>query len=572
MYNIILLCDNMKQNFLIYIVLISLIFVCTLSFVSADNQTDDFLSNESQTNNIKSFENIQKEVDNAKDNDTIYLEGYYNAESKQIIVSKSLTFEGGDNTVLDANRMTNIFYAPKPVSLTFKNLILINSIDYAIGSNMDTNGFNIHVVNCTFKNNSYLAIDSYASTLVVEDSIFEQNYQAIQDYGCPIIITNSTFTNNSYVAIQANDATIINSSFRGNGNKKDGIGALQCLNLKISNSEFLNNIAYEFGGAIYAYDVGSISISKSLFNGNHARYLGGAIYLVNNNLYLNECQFIDNSASNGAAVYSLKSNLNVYNSNFTQNHADYATVYAQANTNFVNSTFNDNVKYAIIAAKVSLVNCSSISKTYNQWTCLDDDLNSSDFIRISINKKIITYYKSGKKLTVKLINTKDNTVVGNCSVKVVLKEGKRIYTKYLTTDSNGMAYLDISRYKVERYNLMVSVSDSNLTALSVDEIGSVIIFQSYPKVKAPKVKFKYKKSKYFKVKVISEKTKNGIYHLKLKLKVFTGKKYKIYKVKTNKKGVAKFNTKKLKRGKHKVIITSANGNYYIYKKSLIRIK
>lgn len=562
----------MKQNFLIYLVIISLIFVCTLSFVSADNQTDDLLSNESETVDIKSFESIQKDIDDANDNDTVHLEGYYKAESKQITVSKSLTFEGRNDAVLDANHITNIFYAPKPVSLTFKNLTLINSIDYAIGANMDYGGFDIHVVNCTFKNNYYLAIDSYGANLVVEDSIFEQNYLAIQDYMYPIFISNSTFTNNSYAAIQASDATITNSSFRGNGNKKDGIGALQCLNLKILNSEFLNNIAFEFGGAIQAYDVGIISISKSLFMGNRARYLGGAIYLVNNKLYLNECQFINNSASNGAAVYSIKSNLDVYNSNFTQNHADFATVYAQANTNFVNSTFKDNANYAIIAAKISLVNCSSISKTYNQWTCLDDDLNSSDFIRISINKEFITYYKSAKKLTVKLTNTKDNTFVGNCSVKVVLKDGKKTYTKYLTTDSKGMAQLDFSRFNVGRYNLIVSVADSNLTALSIDEIGIVSIYQSYPKVKAPKVKFKYKKSKYFKVKVISKKTKKGIAHLKLKLKVFKGKKYKIYKVKTNKKGVAKFNTKKLKRGNHKVIIKSANKNYYIYKKSLIRIK
>jgi hypothetical protein len=38
--------------------------------------------------------------------------------------------------------------------------------------------------------------------------------------------------------------------------------------------------------------------------------------------------------------------------------------------------------------------------------------------------------------------------------------------------------------------------------------------------------------------------------------VFTGKKYNTYTVKTNKKGLAKINTKSLKIGKHKVIISS----------------
>ena len=60
--------------------------------------------------------------------------------------------------------------------------------------------------------------------------------------------------------------------------------------------------------------------------------------------------------------------------------------------------------------------------------------------------------------------------------------------------------------------------------------------------------------------------------IKLKLRIYTGKKYKTYTVKTNKKGVAKFNTKKLKRGKHKVKILSGNKNVVVSKKSSIRIR
>jgi hypothetical protein len=61
-------------------------------------------------------------------------------------------------------------------------------------------------------------------------------------------------------------------------------------------------------------------------------------------------------------------------------------------------------------------------------------------------------------------------------------------------------------------------------------------------------------------------------NVKIKIKVFTGKKYKTYSVKTNKKGIAKINTKKLKIGNHKVIISSGNKNYSISGKSLIKIK
>ncbi|WP_458454914.1 hypothetical protein [Methanobrevibacter sp.] len=550
------------------IFLIMLILVFTVGFVSAADETNDNLTVTEA--DVNTFDDIQVDVNDAKENDVIELEGYYESSGKQITVSKSLTFSGSNNTVLDAKRTSDIFYAPKPVSLTFKNIAFLNSDNFAIGTNPDFGEFNVHIINCTFKNHNYLAISTYGANLKVENSVFEDNYQAIQEYTYPMVITNSTFIRNDYVAIQAGDATISNSTFMENGNKKDGIGALYCCNLKLNDSKFINNFAYEFGGAIYTY--GSISISNSSFTRNSARYLGGAIYVeTNNNLILNECIFNENSAYNGAAIYSLKSPIDISNSNFTKNNAKYSIIYSKAKANFNNITFKDNSVYTIIASKVNIVNCNNISKTINQWACLDDNLNNSTFIRI-VSNNIYTYYGSGKKLTVKLINNKDNSAVGNCKVKVVLKTGKKTYTKILTTDSRGIASFDISKFNSDVYIMRISVADSNLAELSVEEIDTVLIYEASPKVKAPKVKFKYKKSKYFKVTVKHQKTKKAIKKLKLKLKVYTGKKYKVYKIKTNNKGVAKLNTKKLKRGKHKVVITSLNKNYIIIKKSTITIR
>lgn len=91
-------------------------------------------------------------------------------------------------------------------------------------------------------------------------------------------------------------------------------------------------------------------------------------------------------------------------------------------------------------------------------------------------------------------------------------------------------------------------------------------------VKAPKIKAKFKKSNYFKVTVKDANTKKALINVKIKIKVFTGKKSKTYNVKTNKKGIAKINTKKLKVGKHKVIVSSGDGKYLISAKSQITIK
>ena len=74
--------------------MISLILALTVSFVSAANETDDLLSDES----AKSFSSIQEDINKANVDDTIYLDGYYTTDVKEITVTKSLTFEGRNKT------------------------------------------------------------------------------------------------------------------------------------------------------------------------------------------------------------------------------------------------------------------------------------------------------------------------------------------------------------------------------------------------------------------------------------------------------------------------------------------
>lgn len=163
-------------------------------------------------------------------------------------------------------------------------------------------------------------------------------------------------------------------------------------------------------------------------------------------------------------------------------------------------------------------------------------------------------------------------IMSNCSdlkdiiVTFKVYSGKKwnVYPK--KTDSNGVAIfkipakLDAGTHKIE------VIADNVLKKTSIK------INKASTTVKAPKVTGKFKKSKYFKVTIKNKETKKLLSNVKVKIKVFTGKKYKTYTVKTNKKGLAKINTKQLKTGKHKVIISSGNKNYKISAKSLITIK
>ena len=90
------------------------------------------------------------------------------------------------------------------------------------------------------------------------------------------------------------------------------------------------------------------------------------------------------------------------------------------------------------------------------------------------------------------------------------------------------------------------------------------------KVTAPIVFNSFKKKGTFKI-TVKDQDKKPIKKLKLKVKVYTGKKFKTYTIKTNSKGVATLNTKTLKKGTHKVVISSGDKNYTISKKSYIHI-
>ena len=96
--------------------------------------------------------------------------------------------------------------------------------------------------------------------------------------------------------------------------------------------------------------------------------------------------------------------------------------------------------------------------------------------------------------------------------------------------------------------------------------SSIKVAKAKTTVTAKKVTYKKGAKKYFKVTIKNKATKKAVKGIYLKIKVYTGKKYKTYKVKTNSKGVAKISTKALKKGTHKVVI-STTSKYYTVSKS-----
>lgn len=180
---------------------------------------------------------------------------------------------------------------------------------------------------------------------------------------------------------------------------------------------------------------------------------------------------------------------------------------------------------------------------------------------------ITTTYGNRGNLKIKLNSNETNSTLDGFKLTVKVFTGKK-YKKYtVTTKSNGTATLKTRKnLAVGKHKVTITTGDSfsKKTTIKVNKIKTT--------VKAPKVTGKFKKSKFFKVTVKNKATKKAVSNVKVKLKVFTGKKYITKTVKTNSKGIAKLNTKFLKIGSHKVVISSANGNYKISAKSKITIR
>ena len=175
--------------------------------------------------------------------------------------------------------------------------------------------------------------------------------------------------------------------------------------------------------------------------------------------------------------------------------------------------------------------------------------------------KVSTYYKSGRVFKIKLINTKTNKPIHTGKMNIKLYISKNKYYNYTgVTDAKGFVQFKAT-LKPGTYKVVVSDYDKGYTAKAVTSQIKV----SKSPIKIAPTALKVKKGKYFKVKVTSTKSKKVLSAVKVKVRVYTGKKYKTYTIKTNKKGIASLKIKQ-KVGKHKVVLTPYQTKYYTAKK------
>ncbi len=189
-------------------------------------------------------------------------------------------------------------------------------------------------------------------------------------------------------------------------------------------------------------------------------------------------------------------------------------------------------------------------------------------VGITVNKvsvmisapKASVYYNSGKTWSIKLYDGKSKDALSNMKVTVKVYTGSKLYKSFtLTTDAKGIASLKVSTWTVGAHKVVVSFSKDGYTSKTVDSV--VTILKTPVVITAPKFSVYLKTAKKWSIKVVDSKTKKAIASTKLTLKVFTGKKYKSYFVKTNSKGIATFATSGLAVGTHKVLVSFSKTGY-----------
>lgn len=413
--------------------------------------------------------------------------------------------------------------------------------DYTLGIQIDDDvevDGNNHVI---YGNGARVFYVDLTGSLVIKNVTFINNNKNSFKFTCAgtiysdgkLVLVNCNFINSHAISeggaisnmgsLDVYNCSFINCSAYDDYDSCGG-AILSLVELVVDQSCFLNNSA-KSGGAIGT--LGEAYISNSIFesNGNVPSIKsvnGGAIY---NDLdyicdILNSC-FKNNYATNGGAIYDALA----YNCSFSNNTAG-----------------KGRNMYKGIA-----LNCSGLETEFKT-------VYPNGFLIKASN--IITTYYSGKLLKVAVSDVSNGEKLRGIGVKLVLDKGNEFLR---ITDKNGIACFPVSALAKGSYSAKLSLVEDYLNCSSVST--KIIIKKASVSIKLSKLTTTYKDGRSWKIKLVDSNTKKPISRAKITLKVFTGKKYKIYTVTTDYDGIAYFKTTKLSPGTHKVILSFSKPNY-----------
>ena len=486
------------------------------------------------------------------------------------------------------------------VSLYITNSIFRNNFASGNGGAVYMNAFK--------SNNDFV---NGAAKSLINTTIFYNNEA---DYGGAVFnfqdtdVIDSDFVLNN--ARQGGGAIYMNNGFVVDDD--DGLFT-QTFRLNIhGKTSFLNNTAERYGGAIKAYaepDALSHGIKAIvnvydavLFAGNSAK-TGGALSIIDSNSKVENAAFYKNSAESGSAMEGGSAVSCIFEENDGPATSGVEIIedlqakllLKQSGTYYKGAALtvtltNSKNGAALAGRKVSVSvggNTVTLTTDSKGVATYDLDLTPGRYLAtakvaeagieassVSLNDvnivkapititptKLSTTYASGKYFQVKVINSNTKKAISGAKVKLQVYTGKKAKTVTVTTGSDGIAKYDTSKLSIGTHKVVVSNAQTSYFT-GAKKTSSIKISKASYNIVAPKVTNAYKQSAKFTIKVKNKASGKAVSGVKLTVKVYTGKKYKSYSLKTNSKGEATINTKALSKGSHKIAIsTKATTNY-----------
>ena len=418
-------------------VLVLLLVLLSMSAVSAEDVSINANDTYQTPNEIqKDFTSLQTYIDNSQGVFELTYDvkhGDDEIDNYGISITKTTIINGNGHTI-DANGHGSIFVVKdSSVTLTLNDLTLINANPVSDSSGIVSNGGAVYfdgstliVNNVNFKNNTvykYGGAIYTTGTCIVDSSVFDGNDVQFRsqnidnggaaiyaDNGASLLISNSQIINNhKNMVIRDNNV----------GDLVDGV-VVATGYTKISKSYFRNNSGC-YGGAVTSLGYtnagkNQIIIENSVFDANRA-FQGAAVNVIGSTFKISGTNFTNNKGVGyGSGNPNVGALLTWYNCEGTI-----------SDCNFINNTADNGAAYRLGDDNNGVSSAS---------------VDSCTFINNTASNQGGAVYEGGK--TGKATLDIKNSIFTNNSAK---KEGSAIYSGYTlnidddTTFTNNMVYM-----------------------------------------------------------------------------------------------------------------------------------
>ena len=418
-------------------VLVLLLVLLSMSAVSAEDVSINANDTYQTPNEIqKDFTSLQTDIDNSQGAFELTYDvkhGDDEIDNYGISITKTTIINGNGHTI-DANGHGSIFVVKdSSVTLTLNDLTLINANPVSDSSGIVSNGGAVYfdgstliVNNVNFKNNmvyKYGGAIYTTGTCIVDSSVFDGN---------DVQFRSQNIDNGGAAIYADNGASLLISNSQIINNHK---------NMVIRD----NNVGDLVDGVVVA--TGYTKISKSYFRNNSGCY-GGAVTSLGytnagkNQIIIENSVFDSNRAFQGAAVNVIGSTFKIFGTNFTNNKGVgygsgnpnvgalltwYGCEGTISDCNFINNTADNGAAYKLGDDNNGVSSAS---------------VDSCTFINNTATNQGGAVYEGGKtgKAT---LDIKNSTFTNNSAKK----EGSAIYSGYTlnidddTTFTNNMVYM-----------------------------------------------------------------------------------------------------------------------------------